>query len=51
MGVRESGSTLIEAWEGEWDRGFRRRDLERGKHLKCKQTNKQTKSYCSNTSL
>jgi hypothetical protein len=22
--------------EGGWDRGFRREDLERGKHLKCK---------------
>ena len=36
MGVGGWRSTLIEAGGGGGDGGFRRGDLERGKHLKCK---------------
>jgi hypothetical protein len=36
MGVGRWGSTLIEAGRGGDGIGFRRGDLERGKHLKCK---------------
>jgi hypothetical protein len=39
-----SGSTFIEARGGWWNRGgFWREDLERGKHLKCKQRKYPTK--------